>query len=160
MLRLPVEGVLGHGLARRLALQHFEAAGRDHQGARGLVQPVVGSADALDQAAGPLRRGQLDHQIDVAPVYAQIQRRGADHGLEVAARHGRLDLAPLLGGQGAVVQGDRQVVLIDRPQRLEDELGLPAGVDEDQAQPCAADGVIDFRDGVDAGVARPRHAAF
>lgn len=115
MLRLPVEGVFGHGLPRGLALQHLEAAGGDHQGARGLVQPVVGPTDALDQATGPLGRGQLDHQIDVAPVDAQVQRRGAHHGLEVAARHGRLDLASLLGGQRAVVQGDRQIVLIDRP---------------------------------------------
>uniref|UniRef100_A0A0N4ZZC8 LigA n=1 Tax=Parastrongyloides trichosuri TaxID=131310 RepID=A0A0N4ZZC8_PARTI len=160
MLRLPVESVLGHGLARGLTFQHLEAAGGDHQGARGLVQPVVGAADALDQTAGPLGRGQLDHQIDVAPVDAQVQRRGADHGLQVAARHRRLDLAPLLGGQRAVVQGDGQVVLIDRPQRLEHELGLPAGVDEDQAEPCLPDGVVNLGDGVDAGVARPGHAAF
>ena len=31
-----------------------------------------------------------------------------------------------------VVQADGQIVLVDRPQLLEDELGLPAGVDEDQ----------------------------
>ncbi|MNJ35713.1 hypothetical protein D3C77_304670 [compost metagenome] len=159
MLRLPVESVLGHGLARGLALQHLEAAGRDHQGARRLVQPVVGPTDALNQTAGPFRRGQLDHQVDVAPVDAQVQRRGADHGLQVAARHRRLDLAPLFRRQRAVVQGDGQVVLIDRPQRLEHKLSLPAGVDEDQAELGAADGVVDLGDSVNPGVPGPRHAA-
>src|SRR3712207_8023274 len=48
------------------------------------------------------------------------------------AGHGRLDLAPLLGRQAAVVQRDRQVALVQPPQLLERELRLPARVDEDQ----------------------------
>jgi hypothetical protein len=87
-----------------------------HQGARGLVQAVVGAADPLDHPRGPLGRGQLDDQVDVAPVDAHVQRRGADHGPQLAARHGRLDLAPLLGRQAAVVQGDGQVVVVQLPQ--------------------------------------------
>jgi len=104
-------------------------------------------------------RGELDDKVDVAPVDAEVERRGADHGPQVATRHRRLDLAPLLGRQRAVVQADRQVVLVHRPQRLENELGLPAGVDEDQRHAGAADDVVDLRQGVQAGVARPRHLA-
>ncbi len=73
-------------------------------------------------------------------------------------RHGRLDLAPLFGGQRAVVQGDGQVVLVQPPQLLEGELGLEAGVDEHQRGPGAADGVIDLGHGVAGGVAGPGHA--
>ena len=81
-------------------------------------------------------------------------------GPQVAPRHGRLDLAPLLGGQGAVVQGDGQVVLVQPPQLLEGELGLEAGVDEHQGGARAADGLIDLRHGVLGGVAGPGHLAF
>jgi hypothetical protein len=120
-----------------LALQHLEAVGRHQQGPRRLVQPVVGAADPLHHPRGPLRRGQLDDQVDVAPVDAQVQRRGADHGAQLAAGHRRLDLAPLLGRQAAVVQGDRQAVVVQPPQLLEGELRLEAGVDEDQRRPDA-----------------------
>ena len=80
---------------------------------------------------------------------------GADHGAQVAAGHGGLDLAALLGGEGAVVEGDGEVVVVDGPQLLEDELGLPAGVDENQAHAGAAKGFVDLGDGVLAGMAGP-----
>ena len=130
--RIAVELARLDGLERGLAFQHLEAVGRHEHGAAGLVQPVVGAADPLHQAAHALGRGELDHQVDVAPVDAEVERRGADHGAQLARRHGRLDLAALLGGQRAVMQGDRQVVLVEAPQLLERELGLGAGVDEHQ----------------------------
>jgi hypothetical protein len=43
---------------------------------------VVGAADALQQAAGTLRRADMHDQIDIAPVNAEIERRGADDGFE------------------------------------------------------------------------------
>ena len=77
-----------------------------------------------------------------------------------APGHRRLDLAPLLGGQRAVVQGDGQVVLVQPPQLLEGELGLEAGVDEDQRRPGPLDRLIDLGHGVVGGVAGPGHLAF
>ena len=59
--------------------------------------------------------------------------------------------------QRAVVQGDRQVVVVQPPQLLEGELGLEAGVDEDQRGPGALDGLIDLGHGVLGGVAGPGH---
>jgi hypothetical protein len=56
-----------------------------------------------------------------------------------------------------VVQGDRQVVLVQPPQLLEGELGLPAGVDEDEGRARLADHLIDLGHGVLGGVARPGH---
>ena len=46
--------------------------------------------------------------------------------------HGGLDLAPLLDREAAMVEGDRQVRLVQPPQRAEHQLGLGAGVDEHQ----------------------------
>ena len=54
--------------------QHLEAVGRRDHGAAGLVEPVVGAADALHQAAHALGRAHLDHEVDVAPVDAEIER--------------------------------------------------------------------------------------
>ena len=158
--RFAVETVLGYGLPGGLALQHLEPIGGHEQRATGLIQPVVGAADPLDHPRGALGRGQLDDQVDVAPVDAQVERGGADHGPEFAARHRRLHLATLLGGQAAVVQGDGQVVVVETPQFLEGELGLETGVDEYQGGPGSLDGVVDLLHRVFGGVAGPRHPAF
>ena len=76
---------------------------------------MVGAADALDEARAAFRRADLDDEIDVAPVNAEIERRGADDGAELAFGHGRFDLAALFLGQGTVMQGNRQVGVVDRP---------------------------------------------
>ena len=49
-------------------------------------------------------------------------------------RHRRLDLAPRLARQRAVMDPDRQMLLVDRPQILEDQLGEAARVAEDQGR--------------------------
>ena len=81
--------VLGDGVDRGAAFQHLEAVGRHQHGLRGLVEPVIGAADALQQPRGALRRADIDDQIDVAPVDAEIERRGADHRAQLAARSSR-----------------------------------------------------------------------
>ena len=116
----------------------------DEQGAARLVEPVIGAADALHQARHALGRADLDDEIDVAPIDAEIERRGRDHRAQLARRHRRLDLAALLDGQDAVMQRDRQIVVVEPPQLLEHELGLGAGVDEDDRWSVAADHVVDL----------------
>ena len=72
--------------------------------------PVVGAADALQQARDALGRADLDHLVDAAPVDAEIERGGRHHGAQLPRRHRRLDLAALLDVEAAVMQRDRQVV--------------------------------------------------
>ena len=43
-----------HRIACGIAFQHFEPVGRNQQRGAGLVQPVIGTADALDQPCGAL----------------------------------------------------------------------------------------------------------
>ena len=107
-----------------LALQHLEAVGRDEQRLRRQVQLVVRAADPLQQPARPLGCAHMHHEVHVAPVDAEFERRGADHGAQPAFAHRRLHLAPLAHIQRAMVKRDRQIVVIRLPQRLEHQFGL------------------------------------
>ncbi len=95
---------------------------------------MIGAADALDEAACPFRGADVDDQIDVAPVDAEVEGRGGDDGLDRAGGHGGLDLAALFGGQRAVVERDRQRGIVDAPEFLENEFGLHARVDEHERE--------------------------
>ena len=89
---------------RSAAFQHLEAVGRHQQRPARLVEPVVGAADALRQARHALGRADLDDEIDIAPIDAEIERGGRDYRPQLARRHRRLDLAALLGGEAAVME--------------------------------------------------------
>ena len=136
---------------------HLEPVGGHEHRLRGLVEAVVGAADALGEAARALRRADVDDEIDVAPVDAEIEGRGADDGAELARDHRGLDLPALGGVERAVVEGDGQAVLVDPPQRLKDQLGLAADVDEEQRHLVAADRLVDVGHSVNAGVPGPGH---
>ena len=79
----------------RTALQHFEPVRWHKDGPAGFIHPMIGPADALDQARGPFRRAHLDHEVHLAPVDAEIERGRTDHRLQGASRHRRLDLDAL-----------------------------------------------------------------
>ena len=66
--------ILGNRRNRGRAFQHFETVGRHQHAARGFVHAVIGATDALQQPRGSLRRADIDDEIDVAPVDAEIQR--------------------------------------------------------------------------------------
>ena len=74
--------VLGDRVDRDATFQHFEAIGRHQHRARGLIEPVIGAADPLHQPRRALWRADIDDEIDVAPVDAEIERRGAHHAAQ------------------------------------------------------------------------------
>jgi hypothetical protein len=69
-----IHRAFGDGLLRSATFKHFEAIAGREQRARRLIEPVIGAADALHQARGAFRRADLDHQIDIAPIDAEIKR--------------------------------------------------------------------------------------
>ena len=148
-------GVVGDRADRGVAFQHLEAVGRNQDAARRLVVAVVGAADALQQPRGALRRTDVDDEVDVAPVDAEIERRRAHHRAQPPGRHRVLDLAALRHVERAVMQRDRKPVVVDAPQRVEDHLGLAAGVDEHERGLVPPDQLVDRREGVARGVAGP-----
>ena len=146
------------GIDGGAAFEHFEAIGWHQQRARRLVEAMIGAADALRDAARALRRANIDDEVDIAPVDAKIERRRADHGFELPRRHRRLDLAALARIERAVMQSDGEIVVVDRPQLLEDRLGLGACVDEDESHSRCLDGGVDFAHRMQSAVARPGQA--
>jgi hypothetical protein len=61
--------------------------------------------------------------------------------------------------QRAVVDADRQLLVVRVPQQLEDELGQEARVGEDQRGAVAPDRRVELRDRPGRGMAAPRHCA-
>ena len=118
------------------------------------------AADALGQPAGAFRRADIDDEIDVAPVDAEIERRGADHRAQFAGHHGRFDLAALADVERAVVQRDREIVVVVAPQRLEQHLGLGARVDEHERHAVGLDRLVDLGQRIAGRMSGPRQLGF
>ncbi len=57
---IAVEFARHHRIARGFAFQHLETVGGHKQRARRLVEPVIGAADALDEARGAFGRADAD----------------------------------------------------------------------------------------------------
>ncbi len=132
-----IQRAFRHRFLRGAAFEHLEAIARREQRARWLVEPVIGAPDALHQPRRALRRANLDHEIDIAPVDAEIERRGANHRLQLAARHRRFDLAALADIERTMVQRDGKAIFVDSPELLKCHLRLRARVDEHQRRPRA-----------------------
>ncbi|MNX96237.1 hypothetical protein D3C86_1285470 [compost metagenome] len=121
---------------------------------------MIGAADALGQAACALRRADMHNEIDIAPVYAEIERRGGDDGAQPVFGHGGLHPATLSSIQRTVMQGNRQIVVIDGPEFLEDQLRLRAGIDEDQRRLVVLQRRVQILHGVTRRMAGPWDALF
>src|SRR3546814_2611179 len=72
----------------------FEAVAGDQDRFARLVEPVVGAADALEEARAALGRPHLHDEVDIAPVDAEIEAGGTDEAAKPPLRHRLLDLAP------------------------------------------------------------------
>ena len=155
--RFAVERVGADGVERGLAFDHLEAVGGDEERLGGRVVAVVGAADPLDEALDVLRRADLDHQIDVAPVDARGRASRCRRRRAARPRPSPLPPARAVRGRGEpwwMPMGRSSVVR--EPEVVEEELGLGAGVVEDQRGAVARDLVQDRGDGVAAAAAGPR----
>ena len=122
---------------------------------RRLVHAVIGAADPLHEPRRAFRRADIDDEIDIAPVDAEIERGGADHGAQPAGRHRGFDLAPLRYVERAVMQRDGEIVVVDLPELLEDAFGLAARIDEHQRRAVRRDQPVNFVERVARRVAGP-----
>ncbi len=113
--------------------------------ARGRKQACLGNSShrvarpprTLEKRRDPSRRPDLTHQIDVADVDSQLERRGGDEGLQAAVLESRLGVEPLLLREAAMVRGHR--VLAEALAEMTcHTLCQPACVHENQRRPVAA----------------------
>jgi hypothetical protein len=105
---------------------------------------VIGASDPLQEARSAFGRADIDDEIDIAPIDAEIERRGGDHRAQAPARHRRLDFPPLRHIERAVMQCNGEIVLIEMPEILENALGLAARIDEYQGRAMRFDELIEL----------------
>ncbi len=67
---------------------------------------MAGAADALQEGRDAAGRADLADEVDAADVDAELQRGGADEGLQVAVLEALLDPQAALAREAAVVAGD------------------------------------------------------
>src|SRR5438034_1034127 len=119
--------------------------GRDRQDepARGAVQFVPRTPDALDQGRDLARRVVLDDIVDGPDVDPEFEGRCGDEPFHLPRLESRLDALALLSGEGAMVDGH---VLAHHGEPRTEELGERAGIDEDQGRSAFVKRVIDCRE--------------
>ena len=74
-------------IKRRDAFYNLEAVCRHQKSLGRSIVAMIGPSNPLDQTFDVLRRADLDHQINVAPVDAQIKRTCADNCAQITAHH-------------------------------------------------------------------------
>ena len=150
-----IQIMVTHGLQGGLTFDHLKPICGHNQGLGRGVVAVVGAADALNKAFDVFRRTNLNDQIDIAPVDAQIKAAGADNGAQLACDHGGLDTFTLFAGKAAVVDADGQIIGVGQPEVMEKQLGLSAGVVKDERGAVGFDKVKHGGDGIAATTTGP-----
>ena len=99
----------------RLCFEIFKAVS-GNEDRLGTVHPSGGLNDQCVAIAAMIPwRAHLYDAIDIAPINAQIERRGANQRAQIAARHRRFNLAPRLGGKLPMMDADGQIGFVQIP---------------------------------------------
>src|SRR5258706_15630863 len=104
---------------------------------------MTGAADALQERGDGTRRADLDDQIDVADIYAQLQRCGGDEGAELAGLEAILGIKPMVAREAAVMAGDL-VWAHEARQARGETLGELSRVNEDERRTMLIDELDDL----------------
>ena len=129
-----VEFAAPHAVQQRGAFDQVVARGGEQAALGQAADLVARAAHALQQRRDIARRAHLAHQVDVADVDAQLQRRGGDQHLQVAALEALFGGQPVFLGQATVVR--RHVLRAEAlAQVARHALGHAPRVDEDERGP-------------------------
>ena len=106
LLRQNVERLRRHGdvvqlaaprrVQQRGAVAQFIARQRKEPALRYAADRVTGAPDALQERCDRARRADLAHQIDIADIDPQLERRGRDQGAQFTALQSLLGIQPLI----------------------------------------------------------------
>ena len=101
-----IQLAVADGTEQRHALDQVVARHRQQAALGRAGDRVAGAADALQERRNAMRRADLAHQVDVADVDAELERRGRDERLQLAALQPLLGVEAALLRQAAVMRGD------------------------------------------------------
>ena len=136
-----------HGPEQGERFHQFVSRQRHQPALRNQPQRMARAADPLQERRDRAGRADLDHQVDVPDVDAQLQRSGRHDGLELACLKLPFRLQPLGRRQRAVMAVDVSFTQLLR-QLVRQPLGQTARVDEDQRRAVLVDqfdqAVVDF----------------
>ena len=113
-------GILGNGVDGRAAFKHLEAICRHRHRLGRFIEAMIGTSNSLQQPRTPFRCTDIDHQIDVAPIDAKIQRRCANYRAQLAGGHRVFDASSLRNIKGAVMKCDGEIIVVGLPQFLKE----------------------------------------
>ena len=152
-----VQLAAAHGVEQGGALDQVVARLREQaplgRGAHG----VAGAPDALQEGRDGARGGELAHQVHVADVDAEFQRRGGHEYAQLAALELLLGVQAQLLGQAAVVCGDA-LLAQQLGQVPRGALGHAPGVDEHQGGAVLLRELCQAREGLRPLLARHHRA--
>ncbi len=112
-----------HHLGRQAAGERFGRGAREHQHHADPARVVAGPAQTLQGAGNRPRAADLDHQVDLADIDAQLHRGGGAQQPHRTGAQGLLDVKALLAGQAAVMGAGKRF-----PAQLVDEIGQLLGI--------------------------------
>ena len=126
-----IELAAAHAIEQRGALDQLVARLRKEPRLRDAADRVTGSAGALQQRRDGTRRAELAHQVDIADVEPEFERRGSDQHFQLAMLQSLLGIEPRLLRQTPMVRRHRFLAetLAEVPRGA---LGHAARVDENQ----------------------------
>ncbi len=136
--RRPVEGALANAAQQRGALDELVEGQREDSPARHPREAVARAPDALEERRDRARGADLDDEVHVADVDAELERRRGDEGPQGAGLQPLLGVQPARLREASVVAGHG--VLAEQLRQLRrDALGHLARVDEHERRPVLAD---------------------
>ena len=127
----PIEFAAADAVQQRRAFHQIVARLREQPALRQAADGVAGATNTLQKACDRTRRAELTHQIHIADVDTELQRRGRHQRFEFAALQALLRGQALFLRQASVMRGDRRLAQAIR-QLARHTLGHASRVDEHQ----------------------------
>ena len=135
--RRPVEGALADAPQQGGAFDELVERQRKDAAARHARKTVAGAPDALEERRDRTRGPDLDDEVHVADVDAELERRGGDEGPEGPCLQALLGIQPTRLREASVVAGDG--IFAEQLRELgRDAFGHLARVDEHEGRPMLA----------------------
>src|SRR5437868_4083089 len=147
------------GYARSANLDELERIGRHARDTADRARAMSAACRALQQAGDALRASDLEHAVDRRKVDTQIERRRSDDTPEAPLAQSTFHpVAPRAIDRAVVQRNHARPVRPGSENRLIPDLGLRAGVGEDDRALALLDRIDDLRQHLRTEMSGPRES--